>query len=251
MADETRTLVIVPTFCERDVISLTLERIRFASPGIHVLVVDDASPDGTADMVRARQAHDASVFLLCRESKQGLGPAYLDAFRWAAQRDYDVIVEMDADGSHDAGDLRRLISGLDDADLVIGSRWVSGGATAGWSLPRRIISRSGNMYARWILGLDVRDATSGYRAFAALPLMSCLSDDMSTQGYGFQVEMVWRFHRAGLRIAEVPIVFHEREAGASKMSVGIIAEAAVQILLWRLFYRLQNRDRRKRASRRG
>jgi dolichol-phosphate mannosyltransferase len=234
-----RTLVIIPTYCERGMIAVTLERVRSASPFADILVVDDASPDGTADMVRARQVSDPSVFLLCRESKRGLGPAYVDGFRWAAERRYDIIVEMDADGSHDAQDLHRLISGLETADLVIGSRWVTGGATVGWSRLRKIISRSGNLYARGILGLDVRDATSGYRAFAAAPLMSCLSGDISTQGYAFQVEMVWRFQKAGFRVTEAPIVFYEREAGASKMSMGIIAEAASQILRWRFSSRVQ------------
>jgi len=229
-----RTLVIVPTYCERDVIAATLSAVRRTVKDADVLVVDDGSPDGTAEVVASLARADSRIHLLQRGSKDGLGRAYMAGFTWALERGFDRIVEMDADGSHRAEHLADILAALEAADLVVGSRWVRGGSTVGWSLSRRLVSRAGNLYARTMLGIPVRDATSGFRAFDARALRLCLPATEASQGYAFQVEMVWRFHRRGLRIAEVPIVFHERESGESKMTLGIAAEAAIGILRWRM-----------------
>lgn len=226
-------LVLVPTYCERDVIESTLSAIRSAVPEASILVIDDASPDGTADVVSPLAERDDRINLLQRKSKDGIGRAYLAGFAWGFEHGFDPMVEMDADGSHRAEQLPEILKALHRADLVIGSRWVAGGSTVGWSRFRRLVSRAGNRYARIILGIPVRDATSGFRAFDASALRRCLPGTEAAQGYAFQVEMVWRFHRAGLRIAEVPIAFHERESGESKMTLGIAVEAATRILRWR------------------
>lgn len=231
-------LVIIPTYCERDSIGSVMRNVRASRPDADVLVVDDSSPDGTADIVRLQALRDGQVFLLERSSKDGLGRAYMAGFGWALERGYRIIVEMDADGSHRTDHLDAIISGLDEADLVIGSRWVPGGSTVGWSVFRQSISRAGNLYARLVLALPLRDATSGYRAFKADSLALCLPSEPSSQGYAFQVEMAWRLHRSGFRVLEVPIAFFEREAGMSKMTVAIAVEAAVRILQWRF----QRRD---------
>jgi dolichol-phosphate mannosyltransferase len=233
-----RALVVVPTYNERDSLPGALERLAQHVPDADVLVVDDGSPDGTADLAEKLGDADAgtrgrqAIHLLRRTAKEGLGPAYLAGFAWALARDYDVVVEMDADGSHRAQDLPALLARIDGADLVIGSRWVKGGTVVNWPLRREVLSRGANLYVRLALGLAVRDATAGFRAYRADLLRAMPLDDVSSQGYGFQVDMTLRARTAGARIVEVPITFVEREAGVSKMTGGIIGEALLAVARW-------------------
>lgn len=225
-----RALVIVPTYNERDSLPRAVERVFEAVPeGVDVLVVDDSSPDGTAAVARDLAARDERVHLLERPGKAGLGRAYVAGFRWALERGYDAVVEMDADLSHDPADIPRLLGALDRADLVVGSRYVPGGRTENWGLVRRLLSRFGNLYARAWLGFSVRDSTSGYRAFRSETLRAQDLDSVHAEGYAFQIEMVRRIHRAGRRIEELPITFVERELGRSKMSRRIVLEALVLV----------------------
>ncbi len=237
-----RTLVIVPTYNERDTLPDALARTRRAAPGAHVLVVDDASPDGTGRLADDAAARDAHIHVLHRPAKDGLGRAYVAGFAWALDRGYDVVVEMDADGSHRPEDLPLLLSRVtahDRPDLVLGSRWVPGGEVVNWPTHREILSRGGNTWVRRSLGLSVRDATSGFRAFPARTLRSLSLADVQSQGYCFQVDMVWRVQRAGGRITEVPITFVERVEGRSKMSRAIVAEALWRTTAWALAHRTQ------------
>ncbi len=233
-----RALVVVPTYNERESLPGALERLAEHVPDADVLVVDDGSPDGTADLAEKLSEADApvrgrtAVHVMRRTAKEGLGPAYLAGFAWALDRDYDVVVEMDADGSHRAQDLPKLLARTADADLVIGSRWVKGGTVVNWPLRREVLSRGANVYVRIVLGLDVKDATAGFRAYRADLLRAMPLGDVASQGYGFQVDMTLRARRAGARIVEVPITFVEREHGVSKMSGGIIGEALVSVARW-------------------
>ena len=238
MTTPRRILVVIPTYDEALTIGTALERLAEHVPEADILVVDDGSPDGTADLVERLAADDPSgrqVAVLRRAGKQGLGTAYLVGFDWALQRGYDTIVEMDADGSHRAQDLPSLLAV--DADLVIGSRWVPGGRVVNWPVHREALSRGANLYTRVMLGLGVKDATAGFRAYAADLLRRLPLTDVASQGYGFQVDMTWRARQAGARIVEVPIVFVERTAGASKMSRAIIGEAMVSVARWAVVYR--------------
>jgi dolichol-phosphate mannosyltransferase len=231
----TATLVIIPTFNEALNIESIVARVRRAVPEAHVLVVDDGSPDGTGALAAALAAADPSVHLLQRERKEGLGRAYGAAFRWGLARGYDRLVEMDADGSHLPEQLPRLLAAsAAGADLVIGSRWIPGGGAPGWSRRRVLISRTGSAYARLLLGLPVRDTTAGYRVFTAQALRAIRLADVHSQGYGFQVDMLWHAVRAGLRVVEVPVTFIEREHGTSKMSLGIVVEAMLRVTVWGL-----------------
>ena len=225
---------MIPTYNERDNLEWIVGRVRAAQPAAHVLVVDDSSPDGTGDLADALAAADDHVHVMHRTGKQGLGRAYIDAMRWGIAHGYDVLVELDADGSHQPEQLGRLLEKSADADLVLGSRWVPGGAVENWPWHRQAISRAGSAYARFALGLKVRDVTGGYRAFQASALESLDLDAVHSHGYAFQVDMLYRAVRAGLRVAEVPITFVERERGASKMSAGIVAEAMLRVTLWAL-----------------
>ena len=233
-----RVLVVVPTYNERESLPGALERLARYVPEADVLVADDGSPDGTADLTEEISAADAAtrgrtaIHLLRRTAKEGLGPAYLAGFAWALEHGYDVVVEMDADGSHRAQDLPALLARMDDADLVIGSRWVKGGTVVNWPLRREILSRGANLYVRLAIGLPIKDATAGFRAYRADLLRAMPLHDVASQGYGFQVDMTLRAHHAGARIAEVPITFVEREHGVSKMSGGIIGEALVSVARW-------------------
>ncbi len=231
-----RALVAVPTYNERDSLPGALARLAEHVPDADVLVVDDGSPDGTADLAETISAEDGrdrtAIHVLRRTAKQGLGPAYVAAFRWALDHGYDVVVEMDADGSHRAEDLPALLARVDDADLVIGSRWVKGGRVVNWPLSREILSRGANTYTRLAIGLPVRDATAGFRAYRADLLRTLPLGEVASQGYGFQVDMTWRALRAGARVVEVPITFVEREQGVSKMSNSIILEAMVNVAKW-------------------
>lgn len=228
-----RVLVIVPTYNERDNLPMIVGRVRAALPEAHVLIADDASPDGTGEAADAIAAEDAHVHVLHRPGKQGLGAAYIDGFRWGLSRGYDVLVEIDADGSHQPEELPRLLEALSEgADLAIGSRWVEGGEVVNWPWSREVLSRGGNTYARLLLGLPVRDATAGFRAYRAATLEKIGLDDVQSQGYCFQVDLTLRTIRNGLRVREVPITFVERTVGASKMSRSIMVEALWRIAVW-------------------
>jgi dolichol-phosphate mannosyltransferase len=197
-----------------------------------VLVVDDNSPDGTGRLADELAAADPRVRVLHRAGKLGLGTAYVAGFGWALERGYDVVVEMDADGSHRAEDLPQLLAALTDADLVLGSRWVPGGSVLNWPMSRHLLSRGANTYTRIILGIPLRDATGGFRAYRAGLLEELGLDGVASQGYCFQVDMAWRAVRTGARVVEVPITFVERELGQSKMSRAIVVEALFSVTRW-------------------
>jgi dolichol-phosphate mannosyltransferase len=234
-ADDLRVLVVVPTYNERETLPLVLGRLRAAVPAAHVLVADDASPDGTGAVADEWAARDDAVHVLHRPGKAGLGAAYVAGFRWGLARGYDVLVEMDADGSHQPEQLPSLLERVAaGADLVLGSRWVPGGSVVNWPRHRELLSRGGNLYTRLALGVPLRDATAGFRAFRATALEKVGLDDVESQGYCFQVDLAWRVVQAGLRVDEVPITFVERELGASKMSRAIVAEALVRVTQWGL-----------------
>ncbi|MBC7550607.1 MAG: polyprenol monophosphomannose synthase [Cellulomonas sp.] len=227
-----RAVVIVPTYNEREALPVTLARLRATVPAADVLVVDDGSPDGTGDLADKTAVDDAAVHVLHRASKLGLGQAYIAGFRWALAREYDVIVEMDADGSHRAQDLPRLLAALPTADLVLGSRWVPGGSVVNWPRHRQLLSRGGNTYTRIMLGLPLHDATGGFRAYRAPVLAGLDLTAIASQGYCFQVDMARRVLDAGGRVFEVPITFVEREQGTSKMSREIVIEALTRVTVW-------------------
>jgi dolichol-phosphate mannosyltransferase len=216
--------VIIPTYREADSVAQVVRAASLALGGAPVLVVDDASDDGTAAL-----AEEAGAHVLRRTGPRGLGPAYRDGFAWALHAGWDPILQMDADLSHDPSDLPRLVAALSGADLALGTRWMPGGGTMDWGLGRRLLSRFGSLYARALLGVPARDLTGGFKAWRASTLASIRPASLASDGYAFQVEATLRAHRAGARIAEVPIVFTERRAGASKMSVGIALEAAWRV----------------------
>lgn len=228
------TLVVLPTYNERDNLSDAITRIIASVPVADILVVDDNSPDGTGELADAHALDDARVHVLHRRSKEGLGAAYLAAFDWALDRGYTVVIQCDADGSHRPEELPRLLAALDSADVVVGSRWVRGGVVLNWPLSRRLLSRGGSLYARGMLGLEQHDITGGYRAFRSSALRRMGLDSITSQGYCYQIEMLWRAHRLGLRIAEVPITFADRTLGTSKMRSGIAIEALLRVTQWGL-----------------
>jgi len=236
MSDQ--VLVIVPTYNEAENLAPILDRLHASVPSAHALVVDDGSPDGTGDLADAIAGRDPRVRVLHRTAKSGLGPAYVAGFRWAREHGYDIVVEMDADGSHAPEQLPLLLAALEDADLVLGSRYVAGGQVADWPMRRLLLSRAGNRYTRWALRLPLSDATGGYRAARAELIDRLPFDDVASQGYCFQVDWAWRAVRAGARVAEVPITFTEREFGRSKMSGSIVGEALVRVTVWGLRDRL-------------
>jgi dolichol-phosphate mannosyltransferase len=223
-----RAIVVIPTYNERDTIPWMIEQLLDRPSKPDILIVDDSSPDGTADLVRAAmESTPDRIHLLVRPGKEGLGRAYAAGFAHALQTDgYDAIVQMDADGSHGPQDVDRLLEALDGADLVIGSRYVRGGNSDGLTAPRELLSRGGNFYARALLRTGVDDLTGGFKAWRATVLADILNEAVISDGYGFQVEMTLRAARAGARIREVPITFHERRAGSSKMNWRIAVEAA-------------------------
>jgi dolichol-phosphate mannosyltransferase len=227
-----RVLVVVPTYNEIDNLEPLLSRVRGATPEVEVLVVDDRSPDGTGDLADKLADDDPTVHVLHRDRKEGLGAAYLAGFGWALERDYGVVVEMDADGSHRPEDLPRLLAALEGADLVLGSRWVPGGSVQNWPRRRMLLSRGGNTYARAALGVPIMDITGGYRAFRRETLTGLDLADVASQGYCFQVDLAWRAVRRGFRVVEVPITFVERERGVSKMSGSIVREALWRVTEW-------------------
>ncbi|MGA8987523.1 polyprenol monophosphomannose synthase [Aeromicrobium sp.] len=230
-----RTLVVIPTYNEAENLALIIEQVHLHQPEVDVLVADDGSPDGTGDIAEALSAANSQVHVMHRDSKQGLGSAYRAGFEWGIERSYDVLVEMDADGSHRAQDLGRLLdASATGADLVLGSRWVPGGGVVNWPWYRQVISRGGTFYARVMLGIPIRDATGGFRAFRRATLERLPLDEIASQGYCFQIDMTRRVLDAGMTIVEVPITFVERERGESKMSAAIVREALWRVTVWGL-----------------
>ena len=244
-------LVIIPTYNEREALPAILTRVRAAVPEAHILVADDNSPDGTGAIADEWVAKDPHMHVMHRLGKEGLGAAYLAGFAWGLQQGYDVLVEMDADGSHQPEQLPRLLDELRRADLVLGSRWIPGGATQNWSKSRQILSQGGNYYTRAMLGMPVHDATGGYRAFKASTLRALDLHEVASQGYCFQVDLAWRAFQRGLTVREVPITFVEREAGTSKMSKKIVAEALWRVTIWGVDDKLMRLRSRAIKRRRG
>ncbi|REF00917.1 polyprenol monophosphomannose synthase [Thermomonospora umbrina] len=234
-----RVLVTIPTYNERDNLERVVGRVLEAVPRVDVLVIDDSSPDGTGDLADTLAAADDRVKVLHRAGKEGLGAAYIAGFRWALERGYDVLVEMDADGSHQPEELPALLGALGDADVVIGARWVPGGRIVNWPRSREVLSRGANTYARMMLGFPLHDATGGYRAYRATALEKIGLDGVDSRGYCFQIDLAWRAVKADLRVAEVPITFIEREHGNSKMSRDIMAEAMWKLTRWGLAARVE------------
>lgn len=231
-------LVVIPTYNERENIELIVNRVLDQSERVDVLVVDDGSPDGTGAMADALAAKNDRVTVMHRSGKQGLASAYLQGFDRGHARGYRYLFEFDADGSHPADRLPAMLDELDrGADLVIGSRWVPGGATENWPLSRQLLSRGASVYARFLLRSKVRDITAGYRGFRASALQEADLSRLGSSGYCFQIEVAWLFERNGFRVVEVPITFRERELGASKMSGSIIIEAMWRVLAWGIGYR--------------
>ena len=242
-----RTVVVVPTYDEAGNVVELLERLRAAVPDADLLVVDDASPDGTAQLAEAVGRDRGQVEVLHRTAKEGLGPAYKAGFARALGDGYDVVVQMDADLSHDPGALPSLLAPLQAgaADIVIGSRYVAGGAIPAWPWHRRALSRFGNRYATTVLGIDARDITSGYRAYLAPVLASLDVPSVRADGYGFMIELAHRASRSGVRVAEVPITFADRVRGQSKMSARIIGEALLLVSWWGARERVATRASRR------
>jgi dolichol-phosphate mannosyltransferase len=233
-----QVLVAIPTYNEAQSIQKIVGRVRTAVPDAHVLVIDDGSPDGTGEIADQLAEVDDYVHVLHRRAKEGLGAAYVAGFRWALERGYGTVVEMDADGSHQPEELPGLLAALAGADVVLGSRYVPGGRVENWPRSREILSRGGNTYTRLLLGMPLKDATGGYRAFRASALRRLDLDEVASQGYCFQVDLAWRAHRAGLTVVEVPITFVEREEGTSKMSSAIVREALWRVTQWGVRHRL-------------
>ena len=229
-----RVLVVMPTYNERDNLEVIAGRLRAAVPTAHLLVVDDNSPDGTGKVADELADSDDQVHVLHRAAKNGLGAAYVAGFGWAREHEFDVVVEMDADGSHAPEQLPRLLAALEDADLVLGSRYVDGGAVVNWPKSRELLSRGGNLYTRMLLRLPLQDATGGYRAYRRTVLDGLPLDTISSQGYCFQVDLAWQTWQQGHRVVEVPITFVERERGESKMSRKIVVEALWRVTVWGL-----------------
>ncbi len=242
-----RILMVMPTYNEAENLEWIVGRLRAAHPAVDVLVVDDGSPDGTGALADRLAAADDHIHVLHREQKAGLGAAYLAGFGWALQAGYDVIGEMDADGSHQPEQLDRLLDAIQDADLVIGSRWIPGGSVVNWPRRRELLSRGGNLYVRLLLGIKVRDATAGFRLFRRSALETIDLASVESTGYVFQTDLVTRCLRAGLRVSEVPIEFVERVRGDSKMSGAVASESLRRITRWGL---RERGDQVRRALRR-
>jgi dolichol-phosphate mannosyltransferase len=230
------SLVVLPTYNERDNLEPMVAAILGQSPDFHVLVVDDNSPDGTGRLADALASTSERVFVRHRAGKRGLGTAYLEGFGWALERGYECVFEMDCDFSHDPADLVRLRDAVvrGGADVAVGSRWVAGGGTRNWSFVRTFISRGGSIYARVLLGVPLSDLNSGFKCFTRRVLERLDLASVRSNGYAFQVEMNYRCHQLGFRIAEVPIVFVDRRVGRSKMGAHIVLEAMLVVLRLRL-----------------
>ncbi len=233
----TRVAVLIPTYNERENLPLIVARLRAAVPTADVLVLDDNSPDGTGEIADGLAAVDAQVSVLHRTAKEGLGKAYLAGFERALLEGYDAIVEMDADGSHQPEQLPSLLAALSDADVVIGSRWIRGGAVENWPVRRKVLSVGANLYTKMLLGMRVNDATAGFRVYRATALRTMGLAGVESQGYCFQVDLTMRAVRAGLTVVEVPITFVEREIGVSKMGKNIVGEALTNVTRWGIAHR--------------
>jgi dolichol-phosphate mannosyltransferase len=233
-----RVVIIMPTYNERQNLEGMANRIRESTPDAHLLVVDDNSPDGTGDLADKLAEGDARVHVMHRTEKAGLGRAYVAGFTWALEAGYDLIVEMDADGSHRPEDLPKLLAAIATADAVIGSRYVPGGTVVNWPKSREILSRGANVYNRLMLGVRIKDATGGFRVYRAETLRKIDLASIDSAGYCFQIDMTLRVLQAGLVLTEVPITFVERELGASKMSNAVIAEAFTRVAQWGIEARL-------------
>jgi dolichol-phosphate mannosyltransferase len=243
-----RALVVMPTYNEADNIAEVLRRARAAAPDADLLVVDDSSPDGTADIARAMAAEVGGVDILTRPAKSGLGSAYREGFKWGRERGFDVLMEMDSDLSHDPADIPRLLKGIDEgADLVIGSRYVPGGDIPHWPWYRRALSKYANRYSAAMLRLGVHDVTAGYRAYRSDMVGRIDIDSVRADGYGFQVEMTYFVAQAGGRIVEVPIKFVDRVRGTSKMSINIVVEAMALVTWWGIRDRVLRRKPHPRS----
>lgn len=229
-----RNLVIMPTFNELANLEHSIAELFAHNSDVHLLVVDDNSPDGTGQLADRLAKGDTRISVLHRAGKGGLGPAYLAGFAWGQERGYDRLIEMDADGSHRAVDLPKLLARADDAELVIGSRWIPGGKVVNWPLHRKAISRVGNFYVRMMLGTSVKDMTAGFRVYSAKFLSELDLTAIAAYGYSFQVEMAWRTIQQKGRVIEVPITFVEREQGESKMTTKIVVEALRLVTKWGL-----------------
>lgn len=227
-----RSIVVIPTYNEAENIEKLINKIFSVVPAIHILVVDDNSPDGTAQIVENIMLNNPNVHLIIRKGKFGLGTAYIEGFKYALERGFDVIFEMDADFSHNPEDLPRFIEAINDADLVIGSRYLTGVNVINWPLQRLILSYFANLYTRIITGMPVKDATGGFKCFRAEALRQINLDRIRTNGYGFQIEMNFRFWAKGFKVKEIPIIFVDRMNGVSKMNKKIILEAI--FLVWKL-----------------
>lgn len=247
--DGASALVVIPTYNEHDNLPIIVGRLQEALAGIHILVVDDSSPDGTGEVADELAAADTAdrIHVLHRTDKDGLGKAYLAGFAWGLARDYTVIIEMDADGSHAPEQLHLLLNAINDgADLVIGSRYVPGGKLVNWPWQREVLSKGANTYARIALGAKVRDITAGYRAYRREVLEKIGLDSVESAGYCFQIDLAWRTIRAGFDVREVPITFTEREIGESKMDGGVMSEAFLMVARWGVQSRVE-RLRRLRS----
>jgi dolichol-phosphate mannosyltransferase len=234
-------LVVIPTYNEADNIEAILTAVTTAVPEASVLVVDDGSPDGTAELVEKAVEADPRIHLLRGEGKRGLGQAYIAGFHWGLDRGYGLFVEMDADFSHDPAAIPDLLGAAAETDVVVGSRYIPGGGVVGWSKRRHLLSRAGNVYARLVLGFAVKDATGGFRCYRRAVLEAVDLPGVRSNGYAFQIDMTYRAWRRGFRLAEVPITFRERELGTSKMSGSIVREALVAVARWGLRDRLPGR----------
>ena len=229
-----KTLIVIPTYNEIENLPLMIPRLEALQLGLEILIVDDGSPDGTGAWVREQQKTKPHLHLIERSGKQGLGSAYVRGFRFALERDYDFVFEMDADFSHDPAYIPDFLEAVREADLVIGSRYIRGVNVVNWPMSRLLLSYFANMYARWITGMPVKDATGGFKCFRTSALRKLNLDGISSGGYSFQIEVYYKLWKKGCRLKEIPIIFKDRTAGTSKMSGGIVREALFLLIKLRL-----------------
>ena len=225
-----QTLIIIPTYNEIENLPLIVQAVFDVQPDVHILIVDDGSPDGTGDLADTLVSQDERVHVMHRTGKLGLGTAYIAGFKWALKRDYEFIFEMDADFSHQPKYLADFLAAAQEADLVLGTRYVAGGGTEGWTRSREFISRGGNLYARLVLWLPFHDLTGGFKCFRRKVLETIDLDAVRSTGYAFQIELTYRAVKAGFAVKEVPIIFPDRTRGESKMSGSIVREAMVNVV---------------------